>query len=261
MMPTSNAQFTDRVVLVTGAAQGIGLAIVKRFLVEGARIALNDLTLEKVKAGLGKLDSEDASRVLGCVADVSVSSQVSDMVDQIAERWERIDITVNNAGIYPSRMVVDMTEDDWDRVMDVNAKGTFLVSQAVARYMIDCGIRGQIINMSSGSYHRGREGSAHYCASKAAGIMLTKVLAMELAPHGIRVNAVAPGLIDTGVSDLDKGYVEATLRQVPMGRPGRPEDVAEAVWGLAAMATDYVTGAVLAVDGGLALGRYGIPIG
>lgn len=260
MMPASDAQIKDTVVLVTGAARGIGLAIARRFLVEGARVALNDLTLEKVNEGLHSLPPDGETRTLGCVADVSVSTQVKDMIDQIDERWGRIDVAVNNAGVYPSHLVIDMTEDDWDHVMDANTKSIFLVSRAVAREMIGRGIRGQIINISSGSYHRAREGSAHYCASKAAGIMFTRVLAMELAPYGIRVNAVAPGLIDTGALDLNTGYVESTLRQIPIGRLGKPEDVAEAVLSLATMATDYITGAVLAVDGGLALGRYGVPV-
>ena len=256
----SSSRFTDQVVLVTGAAQGIGLAIARHFLIEGARVALNDLTPERVDAAGRQLAPFDESHLLGCTADVIVPSQCLAMIERIVAHWGRIDVVVNNAGIYPSQSVIDMTEDDWDRVLDTNAKGTFLVSQAVARQMIEQGIRGQIINISSGSYHRGRVGSAHYSASKAAVVMFSRVLAMELAPHGIRVNVVAPGLIDTGTLDVDESYMEATRRQIPAGRLGRSEDVAAAVLGLAAIATDYITGAVLAVDGGLALGRYGIPV-
>jgi NAD(P)-dependent dehydrogenase (short-subunit alcohol dehydrogenase family) len=257
---SSDPRLANKVVLVTGAAQGIGLAIVRKFLVEGAFVALNDLSTANVRTGLNQLRAFEEARVMGCPADVTDSAQCQDMIDQIVAHWGRIDMAVNNAGIYPSHPVLEMTEDDWDRVMDTNVKGMFLISQAVARQMVAQGIQGQIINISSGSYHRGRVGSAHYCASKAAGVMFTRVLAMELAPYGIRVNAVAPGLIDTGLLEVDEAYIESTLRQIPAGRLGRPEDVAEAVVSMAAMGTDYVTGAVLSVDGGLALGRYGIPV-
>jgi 3-oxoacyl-[acyl-carrier protein] reductase len=251
--------FSKQVVLVTGAGRGIGFAIARRFFNSGARVALNDQTSEQVAAGLKRLASGRNIRTLGCKADVAHPGQVREMVDQILKSWGRIDLVINNAGIYPDNLVLEMSEGDWDRVMDVNAKGTFLVSKAVARHMVKAGIKGQIINISSGSYHNARVGSAHYCASKAAGIMFTKVLAMELAPFGIRVNAIAPGLIDVESMNLDQDYIDSTLRQIPRGRLGRPEDVAEAAFSLATMGTDYVTGAILAVDGGLALGRFGIP--
>lgn len=249
----------ERVVLVTGAAKGIGFEIARRFLIEGANIAFNDLTQEEIQTGVKKLPPGYESHLLMCPADIAVRAQVENLVDRIMLTWGRIDIVVNNAGIYPSHRFLEMSEADWDRVMDVNAKGIFLVSQAATRKMISQGIRGHIINISSGSYHNAREGSAHYCASKAAGIMLTKVMAMELARHGIRVNAVAPGLIEVESMDLNPDYLQATLRQVPAGRLGRPEDVAEVVYLLASIDTDYITGAIIAVDGGLGLGRYGIP--
>lgn len=252
-------RFKDQVVLVTGAARGIGLAIAKAFLLAGARVAVNDLYLSDLQMALDQSGSIESDGVLAVAADVGDATQASEMVNQVALQWGRIDILVNNAGIYPSQPVLEMSEADWDRVMDTNAKGAFLVSQAVARHMLAHDLRGQIINISSGSYHRGRVGSAHYCASKAAMVMFTKVLAMELAPYGIRVNSVAPGLIRTDTLDLDPAYVEATCHQIPAGRLGTPEDVAAVVVGLAGLGSDYVTGAVVAVDGGLALGRYGIP--
>jgi NAD(P)-dependent dehydrogenase (short-subunit alcohol dehydrogenase family) len=249
-----------KVALVTGAAKGIGFEIARRFLSEGVDIAFNDLTMEKIHRGIGKLPPGNESHLLACPTDIADRAQVDGMIEQIMARWGRIDIVINNAGIYPTHPFLEMGEEDWDRVMDVNAKGMFLVSQAAARAMIAREIHGHIINISSGSYHNAREGSAHYCASKAAGVMLTRVMAMELARYGIRVNAVAPGLIEVESPGLNPDYLQATLRQIPAGRLGRPEDVAEVVFRLAQMNTDYITGAVIAVDGGLALGRYGIPL-
>lgn len=245
---------------MTGSAQGIGYAVAEQFLHEGANVVLNDVSRTQLDNAMKRLTLFGEGNLLPIVADVRYPMQCQDMVERVIEHWGHIDILVNNAGIYPSNPVLEMTEEDWDRVMDTNAKGVFLVSQSVARKMIEHRIRGQIINISSGSYHRGRVGSAHYCASKAANVMFAKVLAMELAPHGVRVNTVAPGLIDTGTLDLDEAYIESTQRQIPAGRLGTSRDVAAAVLGLAAIESDYITGAVIAVDGGLALGRYGIPM-
>jgi 3-oxoacyl-[acyl-carrier protein] reductase len=248
------------VVLVTGAARGIGFEIASRFLASGAFVALNDYKPELVQSALAKLSPAYLEQVMGCVADVSDGKQVGAMVNQVIQSWGRIDILINNAGIYPSHAFLEMSESDWTRVMDVNAKGVFLVSQAVAREMVAGSRTGQIINISSGSYHSARVGSAHYCASKAAGIMLTKVIAMELAPYHIRVNSVAPGLILVDDMALNPQYIESTVRQTPAGRVGTPDEIAEVVFRVAQIESDYLTGAVIAVDGGLALGRYGIPM-
>lgn len=212
----STPRFANQVVLVTGAAQGIGFAIAEQFLREGAKVALNDISTAKLDEALKNLSDLDETHLLAVPADVRNQTQCKAMITKIVKHWGHIDILVNNAGIYPSHLVLDMSEEDWDRVMDTNVKGLFLISQAVAREMIKQHVRGQIINISSGSYHRGRVGSAHYCASKAAGVMFTRVLAMELAPHGIRVNAVAPGLIDTETLNLDETYIESTLTQIPL---------------------------------------------
>ncbi len=246
------------VVLVTGAESGIG-AIAKRFLEAGARVAINDRTSELVQKGIAQLGFLKNEKVLSCPADVSDLLQVNRMLEQIVDEWNRIDLVINNAGIYPNNLVLEMSEEDWDRVFAVNTKGVFLVSQAAARCMVESGNRGQIIIISSGSYHRARVGCAHYCASKAAVTMFAKVLAMELAPYGIRVNVIAPGLIDVDSENLSEKYKIATLQQIPMGRLGQPEDVAEVAFILATLQTDYVTGSVISVDGGLSLGRYDVP--
>lgn len=248
------------VVLVTGSAKGIGFEIASRFLASGAMVAFNDRTPELVQAGLDKVLPRYARQVIGCAADVSDAVQVGAMVEQVIRSWGGINILVNNAGLYPSHTFLEMSETDWTRVMDVNAKGIFLVSQAVAREMVPRGKGGHIINISSGSHHSARVGAAHYCASKAAGIMLTKVMAMELAPYHICVNAVAPGLILVEDMSLNPQYVASTVCQIPAGRVGTPQDIAEVVYRVAQVESDYLTGAVIAVDGGLSLGRYGIPM-
>jgi 3-oxoacyl-[acyl-carrier protein] reductase len=258
-MTDGQGLFQDKVVFVTGAAKGIGLAIARRFFVAGAKVAFNDLTDALLAQALNNLDIESRGRVIGCACDVRDSNGVTNMVTKVVEHWGHIDIAVNNAGIYPSQMVVDMHESEWDSVLDINAKGTFLVSQAIARQMIDRKIRGHIINIASGSYRVARMGSAHYCASKAAVDMFSKVLAMELAPYGIQVNVISPGLILVESMELDQDYIDATLRQIPAGRLGTPEDIAEAVFSLASVRSDYLTGSNISVDGGLSLGRYGIP--
>src|SRR5574341_1179005 len=248
-----NNHFARRVVLVTGAGSGIGLSIARHFLQAGARVVVNDIGPEQVQVGLQSLAPEDRVRATGLPADVRDPEQVRAMVDQVFAEQGAIDILVNNAGIYPDSLFLGMTVEEWDRVMDTNLKGAFLVAQAVARGQVARGTGGCIINISSGSYASAREGCAHYCASKAGLVMLTKVMAMELAQHRLRVNAVAPGLIDLGDarSPLNEAYVHATLNQIPWSRTGTPDDVASAVLMLALPEADYITGAVLAVDGGL----------
>jgi NAD(P)-dependent dehydrogenase (short-subunit alcohol dehydrogenase family) len=148
-----------------------------------------------------------------------------------------------------------MSEAEWDAVFDTNVKGMFLVSRAVARQMIAGGVAGRIVNISSGAANSGRVGAAHYCASKAAVNMFTRVLAIELAPHGIVVNAVAPGLIEVPGWSLSEAYIDALVSATPLGRIGQPEDVARAVLYLASPAATFITGTVLGVDGGSQAGR------
>jgi len=246
----------DKVVLVTGAAQGIGMAIARAFLDAGARVVLNDRTEERVERGLERLAAA-ASRVYGHPADVTRREEVEAMIRETVRVFGQLDIVVNNAGVYPVTPVLEMSEEEWDRVLDVNLKGVFLVSQSAARRMIDQGQGGIIINISSGSYKTARVGCGHYCASKAGVVMLTQVLAMEWAPHRIRVNAVAPGLIDVpeSLTPSSPQHIQSTLSVIPWGRLGRPEDVANAVLMLCSEEAEYITGAVLSVDGGLSAGR------
>jgi NAD(P)-dependent dehydrogenase (short-subunit alcohol dehydrogenase family) len=193
--------------------------------------------------------------VLPVVTDVRDAASVEVAVQQAIDRFGQIDVLVNNAGVYPNTPVIDMDEAEWDAVFDTNVKGIFLVSRTVARRMIARGAGGKIVSISSGSAESGRVGAAHYCASKAAVNMFTRVLAMELASHQIVVNAVAPGLIEVPGWSLSEEYIDALVASTPMGRIGQPEDIARAVFYLASPEATYITGTVLSVNGGSLAGR------
>jgi 3-oxoacyl-[acyl-carrier protein] reductase len=249
-------RFQGKRVLVTGAGQGIGLAIARAFADEGARVAVNDINP----------DSLDRARELlghgscGFAGDVSNVEAARAVVSNAQRELGGFDIVVSNAGIYPAHRFLEMSVDDWDRVMAVNVRGTFLVCQSAARIMVENNHEGVIVTISSGSARFARLGAAHYCASKAAVVMLTRVMALELAPHKIRVNSVSPGIIDVpGGQPLSDGYKQAVTRMVPWGRMGRPEDVAGVVLLVSDPGAEYMTGQVIPVDGGLSSGRYGIP--
>jgi D-sorbitol dehydrogenase (acceptor) len=249
---------TNRRVLVTGAAKNIGLAIAHRCLEEGARVMLVDLRDDSLHEAVAALPADFASRTLTAALDVRDRAAVESAVAQMVRVWGGIDAVVNNAGIYPDRLLLDMSEDEWDQVMDINAKGTFLVAQAAARQMVQQGAGGHVINIASGSYRFGRVGSGHYCASKAAVVMLTQVMAMELAQHGIQVNSVAPGLISS--DQMDPQYSEVFARSIPAGRVGRPDDVAAGVLMILQSGCTYLSGQTISVDGALSAGRFGLPL-
>ncbi len=245
-----------RRVLVTGAARGIGRAIAGAFHRGGARVALLDIRQDDLAVARSALGGDTIARV----ADVRDPESVRRAVADAAERMRGLDVAVANAGVYPSQRLLHMPVAAWDDVMAINARGAFLTCQAAAQAMVARGNGGAIVTIASGSARFGREGAGHYCASKAAVVMLTRVLALELARYRIRVNAVSPGLVDVpGGPSLSGAYKAAMTRAVPAGRMGRPEDVAAAVVALCDPGLDYVTGQVLPVDGGLSAGRYGIP--
>jgi 3-oxoacyl-[acyl-carrier protein] reductase len=251
--------FKDSAVVVTGAASGIGLAISHAFHAAGARVALGDLDGERVGHAAAALGGE---RAFGAAVDVRDSASVRDFFAAADDAVGPVTVAVANAGIFPNRPVLDMACDEWDRVIDTNLRGTFLTCQAAARSMTTGGRAGKIITMSSGAHASARLGGSHYCASKAGIVMFTKVLAMELANRHINVNCIAPGYIDTRPWDQGKDpeFQNAMLRNIPWGRFGTPAEIAQSALFLASRAADYVTGEVLAVNGGAFAGRAYLPL-
>jgi len=246
---------SDRVVLVTGGGHGIGRAISEVFARDGARVVIADRLASAAESVANAIRKETAAEALPVEVDVRDAASVEAAVQQVIDRFDQIDVLVNNAGIYPNTPIVEMDEAEWDAVFDTNVKGMFLVSRAVARRMIDRGAGGRIVNISSGAAKSGRVGAAHYCASKAAVDMFTRVLALELASHDIVVNAVAPGLIEVPDWSLSDEYINALIALTPMGRIGQPEDIARAVLYLTSPEATFITGSVLSVDGGSLAGR------
>lgn len=252
--------FRDCTVLVTGSGAGIGRAIVTAFVKAGARVMANDVVRANVEETAGLLRPIAADRIATVVADVRVKTEIDVMVAETTRRFGPIDILVNNAGICPSSSVIEMPVEEWDAVMATNLRGPFLLCQAVARQMVERGKGGKIINITSGAFKSARKGAAHYCSSKAGLDMFTKVLALELGEHHINVNAVAPGLTDTGaVAETPEHYRDTLVKAIPWGRMARPEEIARAVLFLASEESEYITGETLLVDGGSLAGRYFLP--
>ncbi len=255
---TSGFDFNDAVVVVTGAASGIGLGIAQAFHAAGGRVALGDLrkdALERAAAGLG------GERIFADIVDVRDEKSVQAFFAGAERALGSVMIAVANAGIFPNCPVLDMSVEEWDRVMETNLRGTFLTCQAAAQSMTTGGRSGKIITISSGAYASARLGGSHYCASKAGIVMFTKVLAMELAERRINVNCIAPGYINTKLdtAPVDTDFQNAMLRNIPWGRFGTPAEIAQAALYLASSAADYVTGEVLAVNGGAFAGRTYLP--
>jgi 3-oxoacyl-[acyl-carrier protein] reductase len=255
----SGFDFSNAMVVVTGAGAGIGQGIAQAFHAAGGRVALGDVrkdAAQAVAAGLG------GERVFAGAVDVRDAKSVQAFFAAAERALGPVTIAVANAGIYPNCPVLDMTVEEWDRVMETNMRGVFLTCQAAARSMTAGGRPGKIITISSGAYASGRAGASHYCASKAGVVMFTRVLAMELAERRIHVNCIAPGYIkvDSGTSPLTSDYEAAIMKNIPWGRAGTPADIAQAALFLASPAADYVTGETLSVNGGAMAGRAYLPL-
>ncbi|MDQ0380639.1 SDR family NAD(P)-dependent oxidoreductase [Amycolatopsis thermophila] len=238
-----------RHVLVTGAAGGIGAAIAGRF--RGDRLTLADVDGPRLAERAAELD---AAWFAGDLADAAFASSLVDDAGAV-------DVLVNAAGIYPATPLLEMTASTWDRVQDVNVRAAMLTTVAFGRRCVAAGRGGVVVNISSGAATRARPGAAHYATSKAALEMLTKACAVELGPHGIRVNAVSPGFVtvDSAANPVTEEYA-AAVSVNPLGRRGLPGDIAEAVHWLAGEQASWITGAVLRVDGGSTAGAPGLPL-
>ena len=241
-----------QVALITGASQGIGWAIAETLAAAGADIVLNHYgaTADTVEQALRSVQ-QLGRRVLPAEADVACSSAVAAMVERAASEFGRIDILVNNAGISPEFPLEQTTDDIWDRVLAVNLKGQFLVCQAVVPHMRAAGY-GRIVNIASEQGLIGAADMSAYCASKAGVFGLTKALARELAPAGILVNCVAPGPVDTAML-ADRDRTPELASRIPLGRIGRPEEIAFAVLFLASPQTTWTTGQIHSPNGGLVM--------
>ncbi len=245
----------DKVALITGATSGIGKAIAHRFATEGAHVAVNfrpgePQAFEEAFAEAQKF----GHKAIAVPADVSNRTEVEAMIQTVVAQLGRIDIAVNNAGIEIKKPFLDVTDDEWSKVIHVNLYGSFLISQVVARQMVKQGQGGKLVNISSVHEDIPFPGYSAYCASKGGMRMLMRNLAMELAAHKINVNNIAPGAIATPINQAVLNDPQAradAISEIPWGRFGRPEEVASVAVFLAGGESDYVTGCTYYVDGGL----------
>ena len=252
-MSPAGQRLAGRAVVVTGATRGIGRAIALACAREGATVLVNGRDEAAGRAVLAEIDAIGA-RAAWHAADLGRVAEARRLIRAALDAFGRIDVLVNNAGIFQRRPALEMEERDWDQVLDVNLKGAFFCAQAAARAMHESGEGGAIVNVASdAAWSGGINPCAHYAASKAGLVSITRSLARELAPHRIRVNAVAPGLITTDMG----GTAGSTLPglHIPLGREGTPDEVAACVVFLASDEASYVTGANLNLSGGLILDR------
>jgi 3-oxoacyl-[acyl-carrier protein] reductase len=245
-----STDLNGKTALVTGAARGLGRCIAQTLAAAGAKVACIDVNAETLA------DTVAAIRATGGVAepiacDVTQSERVGEAVDQVVKLWGALNILVNNAGITRDNVIVRMKDEQWDAVININLRGTFLFTRAAARPMMKAR-GGRIINIASVSGLMGNPGQVNYSASKAGVIGLTRTVARELASRNVTVNAVAPGFIATDMTAaLGEEIIEQIKKEVPLGRMGEPQDVADAVLFLASDAASFITGHILTVDGGL----------
>jgi len=241
---------SGKIALVTGAAQGIGRDIALGLAADGADVAICDVNLEAAQKTAGDIEAK-GRKSLALKANVAASAEVTAMIDQIMEKFGRLDILVNNAGITRDGLILRMKDEDWDLVLSINLKGAFLCTKAALKHMTKQRT-GTIINIASIVGAMGNAGQANYVASKAGLIGLTKTIAREYANRNVTANAVAPGFIDTAMTQALTEQVRADLaKQIPLGRLGSSEDVANAVRFLASPSAAYITGQVVHVNGGM----------
>jgi NAD(P)-dependent dehydrogenase (short-subunit alcohol dehydrogenase family) len=249
-----NFDFTGKVAIITGAARGIGRAMTHQFAEAGASILAADRDTEGLAETCASLD---ANQVKSIVADVSTESGAEEIVATAIAIFGKLDICVNNAAVAPHASIFDERVEVWDTIYGVNTRGTFLMTRAAARPMIEAGNGGRIVNFSSGVSTKGSAGAAAYASSRAATESFSRVAAIELAPYNILVNVVSPGLIDTQPKPLPPVMADGLGKRIPLlplARPGEPEEVGRVAMFLASDGASYVTGAVWNVDGGAGIG-------
>ena len=244
-------ELKDKVAIVTGAGRGIGEGIAIALAKEGANVIVSDIDLESCGEVVKKIETL-GGKGLAVKCDVSNKTEVDAMIQTVIDKFSKLDVLVNNAGIFPFKPFLEMTEEEWNKVLDINLKSVFLCSQSGAKVMNE---GSKIVNISSIAAFVGFSGLTHYCASKGGINGMIRALALELASKKICVNAVAPGSIDTpGASGVSTEEIKKqTLAMIPLSRVGKPEDIANAVVFLASNKADYITGQVLIVDGGWTL--------
>ena len=248
------ADLKNKVAIITGARRGMGRTHALTLAKAGAKVVVSDISQEDCEKVVEEI-KKDGGQAIAIKCDVSQKSEVEKMIKETIKKWGRVDILVNNAGICQFKPFLELSEEEWDRTINVNLKGYFLCAQATAKEMVKqkSGVIINIASIAMGQVGVGFPTLAHYCASKGGIVAMTQTLALELAPYNIRVNAVAPGMIDTPMIEpitSDKKTREATEAQVPLKRAGQPQEVSNLVLFLASDGSSYMTGSVVVVDGG-----------
>jgi len=244
----------DKVAIITGARRGMGRTHALTLAKAGAKVVVSDISLEDCQKVVEEIEKEKGEAI-AVKCDVTKKEEVDEMVKRTIEKFSKVDILVNNAGICQFKPFLELTEEEWDKTLDINLKGYFLCAQAAAKEMAKqkSGVIVNIASVAMGQQGVGFPSIVHYCASKGGIVAMTEALAAELAPYNIRVNAVAPGMIDTPMIEATKSdpkVMEATLARIPMHRAGKPEEVSNLVLFLASDGSSYMTGSTVVVDGG-----------
>ncbi len=247
-------ELTNKIALVTGAQRGMGRAHALALAAQGAKVAVTDINEETCQTVVDKIKANGGEAICFKM-DVLNIAEINEVFDKVIAKWGRLDILVNNAGIYQPKPALEMTEEEWDKTIDINLKGYFFCAQRAAKEMAK-NKWGRIVNISSiasGQVGVGVNASSHYTASKGGVIGMTETLALEWAPLGININAIGPGAIDTPMvrdSNIPKEQLDAMIEHIPLKRVGKPEEVSAAVVFLSSDEASYITGATLFVDGG-----------
>ncbi len=246
--------FKNKVVVITGARRGMGKADALLFAQKGAKVVVSDISQEDCQKVVDQIEKK-GGQAIAVKCDVSKKEEVDNLFRKTIEKFGRVDVLVNNAGICEFKPFIDLTEEEWDRTLNINLKGYFLCSQAAAKEMAKqkSGVIVNIASVAMGQVGVGFPNIVHYCASKGGIAAMTEAMALELAPYNIRVNAIAPGMIETPMLDpikQDPKAMEGILARVPLNRMGKPEEIADLVVFLASDKSSYITGSIVVIDGG-----------